>query len=87
MYFLENGSTTGVTLLDIWKFFSGANKIPGTGFENAPSIKFTDENMLPKVSTCAHCITFSRQFGLISYDNFKYKMKECILGSFGFGQV
>jgi hypothetical protein len=76
-----------VNLSDILMFFTGARKIPGTGLENYPSIKFSNEEMLPRASTCECSITFSRSASSLSEIRFKEMMNECILGSYGYGQV
>ena len=76
-----------VSLGNILQFFSGANKLPATGFDTVPKIYFTNDECLPCASTCALSITFPRSLGLLSYDDFQEKMDMCILGSFGFGSV
>ena len=74
-----------VSLADVLHFFSGADKLPATGFTTTPSIQFIDMERLPKSSTCDLSITFPRSFGLLPYDEFRDKMDMCIKGSFGFG--
>ena len=74
-----------MSLADVLHFFSGADKLPATGFTVTPSIYFTDTEMLPKSSTCDLSITFPRSLGLLSYEEFQQKMDLCIKGSFGFG--
>ncbi len=76
-----------VTLEEVLKFISGSSRLPGTGFDKSPSIHFTDEERLPTVSTCDVSITFPRQMGLLTYEDFKSKMDFYILGSCGFGSV
>lgn len=74
-----------VSLGDILHFFSGATKLPASGFQVMPKIYFTDENILPKASTCDVSITFPRSYGKLDYCEFKAKLDMCILDSFGFG--
>lgn len=74
-----------VTLGGVLQFFSGANKMPSTGFECTPKICFTDEDRLPFSSTCDLRITFPRSLAYLSYEEFKKKMDFCISCSCGFG--
>ena len=76
-----------VNLADILMFFTGARKIPGTGLDNCPSIKFSNEELLPRASTCECSITFSRSTSSLSEVKFKEMMNDSILGSYGYGQV
>ena len=76
---------TPVSLGDILQFMSGCSKLPAAGFNSTPSICFTDDVCLPRVSTCALTVTFPRSLGLLSYDEFKNKMDMCIRNSCGFG--
>ena len=82
-----HASVEGVYLADLLQFFTGARKVPVTGFDTTLKIKFSNEAMLPKASTCDCSITFSRSWSLLMDDEFQQKMSECILGSVGFGQV
>ena len=76
-----------VKLGDILEFVSGASKIPPSGFPKNPSIKFCDDDRLPKASTCDVSITFPRKLGLLQFDQFKEMLDLSILGSCGFGNV
>ena len=76
-----------VSLGNILQFFSGANKLPATGFDESPKIAFTSENRIPSTSTCALKITFPRSLALLTYTEFEEKMDFCILDSFGFGSA
>ena len=76
-----------ITPSSILHFLSGSSKLPAAGFDRMPSINFTDESILPKVSTCALSITFPRGYGLKTYPQFKENIDLCILNSFGFGNV
>ena len=76
-----------VSVGDILKFLSGSSRIPATGFDTTPKIRFTDEDRLPTVSTCDMSITFPRKMGLLNFEEFKSKLDFCILGSYGFGVV
>lgn len=69
------------------KFISGSSSVPATGFDKIPSIKFTDVDSLPTVSTCDVSITFPRKMSLLKYEEFEQKMDFCIRGSYGFGKV
>jgi hypothetical protein len=86
-YVLFYAGVQGVYLPDLLQFFTGARKIPATGFDTTLKIKFSNEFMLPKASTCDCSITFSRSWGLLMDDEFQQKMSDCILGSVGYGQV
>ena len=86
-YVSECAARHDVTVQEIVKFMSGSSKIPATGFDTTPKIRFTDSDRLPTVSTCEMSITFPRGMGLLSYEEFKDKMDFCILGSYGFGVV
>ena len=76
-----------VSLGDVLKFFSGSSKVPASGFDKYPSIKFTDVDCLPIASTCDVSITFPRKIGLLAYEDFCDRMDFCIQGSYGFGRV
>ena len=67
----------------ILQFFSGSAK----GFDKVPKIYFTNTNQLPWASTCDPSITFPRNMGLLTEEEFRQKMDMCILGSCGFGTV
>ena len=54
-----------MSLESILQFFSGASKLPATGFDETPKITFTSENVLPYTSTCALKVTFPRSLGLL----------------------
>lgn len=86
-YVTESSSRVDVTTQEIIKFMSGSSKLPATGFENTPTVFFTDEDRLPTASTCDISITFPRTMALLEYDVFCSKMDMCILGSYGFGSV
>ena len=80
----------GVELSDILQFLTGAKKIPASGFGTTLKVYFTQEIMLPKVSTCDCSITFSRSWGTMDEEDeedFKRKMSECVLCAAGYGQV
>ena len=76
-----------ITLSNILEFLSGSSRLPAAGFSKAPSIHFCDDDHLPKASTCDVSITFSRNMGLLQYEQFQEKMDFYILGSHGFGAV
>ena len=76
-----------VSLENILQFFSGASKLPATGFDETPKNSFTSEDVLPYTSTCALKITFPRSLGVLSYDDFESKIDSCICSSFGFGAI
>ena len=60
--------------IGLLKFISGSSKIPATGFENAPSVRFTDIDCLPFVSTCDISITFPRSLAVLAVEEFQNKM-------------
>lgn len=66
-----------VNLGDILMFFTGARKIPGTGLDNCPSMKFSNEELLPRASTCECSIT-SRSASSLSKVKFKEMMNDSI---------
>ena len=74
-----------VSIADILHFVSGASKLPATGFNTTPSIRFCDVDAFPVASTCDVSITLPRSLGLLSYTEFKKIMDMSILDSFGFG--
>ena len=76
-----------INVENVLHFVSGSSKVPATGFENVPSIKFMDEERLPTVSICAISITFPRSMGLLEYESFKERMDDCIICSHGFGNI
>ncbi len=76
-----------VTTAEIVQFLSGATRIPAIGFDTTPKVRFTDEECLPRVSTCDVAITFPRSMGLMRFDKFCEILDMCIKGSFGFGSV
>jgi len=86
-YITDCGVRQEVTVGDIMKFISGSEKIPATGFDNTPLIKFTDIYRLPTASTCDLSITFSRAWSMLSYDEFKDKMDDSIHNSHGYGKT
>ena len=58
--------------------------MPPMGFGDvAPAIMFSDDGVLPKVSTCSLTLTIPRKFPT-DLDLFKEKMDFSILGSQGF---
>ena len=71
----------------ILTFFSGCAKIPPAGFDCIPKIFFSNEDRLPWASTCDLSITFPRNMGQLTVEEFREKMDLCILDSFGFGVV
>ena len=83
--YLEECSGNPVSVSDVFHFLTGSTKIPVTGLYNIPRISFTNEDCLPRVSTCDLCLTFSRSWGQLTYNEFKEKMDMCISDSFGFG--
>ena len=57
-YVTDCANDDDVTIGDILKFISGSSKVPATGFDSIPKIKFTNKDCLPTVSTCDLAITF-----------------------------
>jgi len=87
MFVLLSSGNEKVKMSDVIHFFSGASKLPTSGFPAPPKICFTDEPGLPRSSTCDISITFPRELGYLNEEEFKAKMDMCLLDSFGFGQV
>lgn len=75
-----------VSVSDLLSFMSGASKLPAAGFDKTPSIHFMDDNGFPRASTCDLSISFPRDYGLLSCEDFKTKMDMAITNSFGFGR-
>ena len=72
------------TLKDVMVFLTGCDSTPPLGFGDVtPTVGFTDDNVLPRVSTCALTLTLPRNFPT-NFDKFKEKMNFSILGSQGF---
>ena len=83
----DSSGDNGVKIEEILQFMSGSSRIPATGFDGTPTIRFTDSDQLPKVSTCDLSITFSRKMGNLTYEQFNERMTLAIQGSKGFGLV
>ena len=83
----DSSGDNAVKIEEILQFMSGSSKIPATGFDGTPTIRFTDGDRLPKVSTCDLSITFSRKMGNLTYEQFNERMTLAIQGSKGFGLV
>lgn len=66
-------------------FLTGSDSVPPLGFGDvSPTVEFTDEEVLPTVSTCSLSLCFPRSFPSTEYSKFKEKMDFVILGSQGF---
>ena len=86
--FISECSSGGVvSLQDILKFFTGSAKMPAIGFDGTPKVQFCDADRLPSTSTCDLSITFPRSMALLQYEEFKEKMTDYILSSYGFGAI
>ena len=88
--FFHGMSTFPIVLIEMIQgpdFFTGLSKVPATGFDCVPKIKFIDGNRLPTASTCELSITFPREMASLTVDEFKEKMDFCIHGSHGYGVV
>ena len=86
-YISDCADRDDISVGDILYFFTGSSKVPATGFDSVPKIKFTDENRLPTASTCELSITFPRKMAGLTVDEFKDQMDFCIHGSHGYGIV
>jgi len=86
-YITDCGAREDVTVGSILKFISGSEKIPATGFDSTPMIKFTDSNRLPITSVCDLSITFSRVWSTLNPEEFQGKMDYCINNSHGYGKL
>ena len=62
-------------------FLTGCDCVPPLGFGDVtPSILFSDDGVLPTVSTCSMTLHFPRTFPT-DIEHFKDKMEFAILGS------
>lgn len=78
------GDQGSPTLQDVMVFLTGCDSVPPLGFGDVkPSILFTDDALLPTVSTCSLTLRFPRNFPT-DFQQFKDKMDLVILGSQGF---
>ncbi|CAI8034740.1 G2/M phase-specific E3 ubiquitin-protein ligase [Geodia barretti] len=73
-----------VTLGDCLSFFTGAQRIPPTGFIQACTLNFSDSNVYPTASTCALILTLPTLYHN-SYSCFKEKMLFAFCNHGGFG--
>ena len=81
---IGHGDQSSPTLRDVMVFLTGSDCVPPLGFGDVtPSILFTDDAVLPTVSTCSLTLRFPRTF-LSEFEQFKEKMDFVILGSQGF---
>ena len=72
------------TLTDVMVFLTGCNSMPPMGFGDVSlTIVFSDDGVLPTVSTCSLTLTIPRKFPT-DLDLFKEKMDFSILGSHRF---
>jgi hypothetical protein len=85
--FLHFAEGRCVTLQNILQFFTGASRVPGTGFDETPKISFMSKECFPEGSTCSLTIKFPLSMGCLGYEDFEAKMDYAILGSYGFGTV
>ena len=86
LYFIltGQGDQGSPTLQDVMVFLTGCDSVPPLGFGDVkPSILFTDDALLPTVSTCSLTLRFPRNFPT-DFQQFKDKMELVILGSQGF---
>ncbi len=77
-----------VSLSDILQFQTGASRLPVCGLSTIVfRVLFSERDSYPYVSTCSNTITFSRNWGMLSFEEFKIKMDSSIKNSHGFGRV
>ena len=69
----DSSSDNGVKIEEIIQLMSGSSRIPATGFDGTPTIRFTDSDRLPKVSTCDLSITFLERWETLPMNS---SMKE-----------
>ena len=78
------GDQGSPTLQDVMVFLTWCDCVPPLGFGDVkPGIMFTDDAVLPTVSTCSLTLHFPRSFPT-DFQQFKEKMDFVILGSQGF---
>ena len=89
LYFIQTGQSDqgSPTLQDVMVFLTGCDSVPQLIWiwrcHVKPSILFTDDPLLPTVSTCSLTLRFPRNFPT-DFQQFKDKMDLVILGSQGF---
>ena len=66
-----------------WLVKSSCNRT-SKNLPKTPTIRFTDVDCLPTVSTCDVSLMFPRKMALLQ---FQTKMNFCIKGSYGFGTI
>lgn len=83
VYYIATGQSSP-NLRDVMVFLTGCDCVPPLGFGDVkPGILFSDDAVLPTVSTCSLTLRFPRNFPT-DFQQFKEKMDFVILGSQGF---
>ena len=81
-----DGEIPGVSLSQILSFFSGAEYLPPTGFDNGAEMFFDQESIYPTASTCALVLTLPTKY----HNNpelFLHKMTYALQNHGGFGML
>ena len=73
-----------INLNDCLSFFTGAQRLPPTGFNKECTLNFSDVNVYPTASTCALILTLPTLYQ-DSYETFKGKMLFAFCNHGGFG--
>ena len=82
--FPAQGDQCSPNLKDVMVFLTGCDCLPPLGFADAsPTIVFSDDAVLPTVSTCSLTFNIPRNIPT-EFDTFKEKMDFSILRSRGF---
>ncbi len=77
-----------VTLSDMLQFQTGASKLPVCGLSTMVfAVHFSEEDRYPCVSTCTNTITFTRNWGMLHFEEFQNKMDSSIKNAQGFGRL
>lgn len=71
-------------LSDCLSFFTGASRIPPTGFDSMCTLNFSRVNVYPTASTCSLILTLPTMYHN-AYDTFKEKMLFAFSKHGGFG--
>ena len=69
-YVTECAGRGDISFSMVLNFISGASKLLASGFDVYPSVRFTDLDVLPYVSTCDLSLTFPRSYSLLPYQEF-----------------
>lgn len=79
---IESGGAKDLpSIAGILAFLTGCNSVPPLGYEGlTPKITFSDDNVLPRVSTCLLTLSIPKCFPVVQ-ESFDSQMAYCILNS------